>query len=90
MALVVRAFQELLRHYKVCWSKLTEKNRKMEGHYHGQRWSTWFLWVEGVKQTDIHRRLAAICGQKAPARSTVFKWVQSFDRWLSMSGIATH
>jgi hypothetical protein len=34
--------------------------------------------VEGVKASDIHRRLSAICGEKATARSTVLNWVQNF------------
>jgi hypothetical protein len=31
------------------------------------------------EQPGIHRRLSAICGQNAPARSTVFNWVRGFN-----------
>ena len=41
------------------------------------RWTTWFLWKEAVTPSDILCRLFAICGEKAPAFSTVFSWVQS-------------
>ena len=50
----------------------------MEGNYLGRMWTTWFLWAEGVKLSDIHRRLSAICGEKAPAGSTVINCVRSF------------
>jgi len=39
---------------------------QMEGDYHGQRRIMWFQW-NGVKPPDIHRRLPAICRQKASA-----------------------
>jgi histone-lysine N-methyltransferase SETMAR len=51
----------------------------MEGDYHGQRWTTWFLCKEGVSAADIHRQLAAVCGDAAPSRRTVFRWVESFN-----------
>jgi hypothetical protein len=31
-----------------------------------------------VEGRHIHCQLSAICGEKAPVHSTVFKWVQSF------------
>jgi hypothetical protein len=39
----------------------------------------WFLWKGDVKPSDIHRRLPAIDGEKAAARSTVFNWVRGFN-----------
>jgi len=50
-----------------------DKNLKMEGDYHGQSWTMWFLHKEGVKLSDIHRWSSAVCGEIAPSRSTVFK-----------------
>ena len=50
----------------------------MEGDYQGQRHTTCFLLKESVKPSDIRRRLSAICGEKAPARSIVLNWVRSF------------
>jgi hypothetical protein len=51
----------------------------MEGDYHGQRWTMWFLCKQGVKPPDIHHWLSAICGEKTPAHSTMFNWVWSFN-----------
>jgi hypothetical protein len=51
----------------------------MEGEYRWQRLTTWFLWKEGVKPSDIHRRLSTICGKKAPAGSTVCNRARSFN-----------
>jgi hypothetical protein len=56
-----------------------DKSRKMEGDYHGQRWTTWFLWQEGITPSDIQLQFSAVCGQKVPARSTVFSWVWGFS-----------
>ena len=54
-----------------------DKGRKMEGDYHEQRRTTWFLGKEGVKLSDIDRLLSEIRGGKAPASSTVFNWLRS-------------
>jgi hypothetical protein len=51
----------------------------MEGVYHGQRWTTWFLRKEGITLSDIQRRLSAVFGQKAPAYGSVFSWVRGFS-----------
>jgi len=51
---------------------------KMGGDYHGQRRTTCFPLKEGVKLLDIHSRLSALCGEKAPACSIVLNWVRSF------------
>jgi hypothetical protein len=56
-----------------------DKICKMEGDYHEQRRTTWFLWEEDVAPSDIHRRLSAVCGQKAAARSTVFSWARGVN-----------
>jgi hypothetical protein len=37
------------------------------------------VWKEGIKLSDIHRQLFAVCGDKAPACSSAFKWVWSFN-----------
>jgi len=50
----------------------------MEGDYHGQRRTTCFLLKEGIKPLDIHGRLSAVCGEKAPAFSIVLNWVRGF------------
>jgi hypothetical protein len=36
----------------------------MDGDYHGQRRTTWFLWKEFLKPSDIHCWLSAVCGEK--------------------------
>jgi hypothetical protein len=46
---------------------------------HGQRKTTWFLWEEGIKPSDIRHWLSAVYGEKAPACSTVFNLVWSFN-----------
>ena len=81
MALVVHVCEKLLHCYQVQWSKRMDKSRKMEGDYHGQRRTTWFLRKEGVTPSDIRRQLYAVCGQKTPARSTVFNWGMGFRQW---------
>jgi len=47
----------------------------MVGDYRGSDGPRGFWWNEGVTPSDIHRRLPAICGERAPERSTVFNWV---------------
>lgn len=56
----------------------------VEDNYHEQRWTTWFLWKEGVKPSDILCQLSAICREKALAHSTVFNCV-----WPCNSGKGT-
>jgi hypothetical protein len=46
----------------------------------------WFLWKECFKASDIYRRLSAICGEKAPVRSTVFNWGRTFNSGKEMQG----
>ena len=43
------------------------------------RWTTWFLWKEGIKASDIHCRFSTDFGEKTPARSTVFNLVRSLN-----------
>jgi hypothetical protein len=54
-----------------------DKTSKMEGDYHGQRRTMCFLF-KGVKPLDIHCRLSAVYGEKAPAFSIVLNWVRNF------------
>jgi len=51
----------------------------MGGDYHGRGWTMWLLWKEGIKSSYIHYQLFAICGENAPACSTVFNWAWSFN-----------
>jgi len=62
--------EKLLHHYQFYWSKRLDMSRKMEVDYHGQRWTSLFLWKDGAKSSDIHPRLSAVYGEKSPARST--------------------
>lgn len=57
--------------------KCRENGCKMEGDSQGQRWIMRFLCEEGIKLSNINRHLHAICREKAPTHSTVFKWAQS-------------
>jgi len=51
----------------------------MEGNYHWQSRTTWFVCKEGITPSDVERRLSAFCGQKARACGTVFSWVRGFS-----------
>ena len=55
------------------------KSSKLEADCHVQTRTTWFLWKEGVKPSDIESRLCVVCGNKAPAGSTVSNWIGSFS-----------
>jgi len=57
----------------------SDKSCKMEGDYHRQRWTAWFLLKHGVKLSHIHCWLSAVCGEKRHAHSSVFSWVWSFS-----------
>ena len=50
----------------------------MESDVAGQRYTTWFLWREGVSAAEIHRRLTAVCGPNSPSRATVYNWIDAF------------
>jgi hypothetical protein len=52
----------------------------MEKVYHGQRLTTWFLWKEAIKISDIESRLCAVCGNKSPAGDIVSNYIRSFSR----------
>jgi hypothetical protein len=59
----------------------------MEGDCHGgQRLTTWSWWKEGFKPSDVHCQVSAICGEKAPARSSVFNWAWNFDSGKETAG----
>jgi len=37
-----------------------------------------FLWAEGVKAVEIHRRMLAQYGQSTMSQQKVYEWVESF------------
>jgi len=55
------------------------KSRRLEGDYHGQRLTVWFVWKESVRPSDIERCLCAVCGNKSPASDTVSNYIRSFS-----------
>jgi hypothetical protein len=50
----------------------------------------WFLWKGGDKPLDILCRLSAVCGEKAPACSTVFIWVHNLNSGEETALAAIH
>jgi hypothetical protein len=79
MALVMHAWEKLLLHYRVLCLKCINYSCKIEGHYHGQRWTIWLMW-RCIKTSHICSWLSAIFGGKAPTHSTtVFNLVWSFS-----------
>jgi hypothetical protein len=62
----------------------------MEGDYRGQKWTTWFLWKEDLRPSDIRSLLYEICGQKTPARSTAFNWAGNFHTGKETAQAAVH
>jgi len=68
----------------------------MEGDCHGQIWTMWFLWKEGVTLLDICYQLSAICEEQAQHAvlcsagygTSTLAW--EVHRQLSVSGILTH
>jgi hypothetical protein len=79
MALVIHDCENLLSLPSLVL-KHTDKSIKMEGDYHGHRWTTRFLRKEGVKLPDISR-LSVVCGQKAPAYSSAHLG-NELQQWL--------
>jgi hypothetical protein len=67
-----------------------DKSCKIEGDYHGQRWTTWFLWKYGIKHSDVNRLLSAVCVEKVPSVSIVFNWVQSFNNGKEIALATVH
>jgi len=43
-----------------------------------QRGIVWFLWAEGVKPVEIHRRMLAQYGQSTMSQRKVYEWVERF------------
>jgi len=43
-----------------------------------QRGVVWFLWAEGVKPVEIHRRMLAQYGQSTMSQREVYEWVERF------------
>jgi len=62
----------------------------MEVDYLEQRWTTWFLWKEGIKPLDIHCRECAAFGEGAPVCSTAFKGVWCFNSGKETAQAAVH
>jgi hypothetical protein len=64
-----------------------DKNLKMEGDYHGQSWTMWFLHKEGIKLLDIHHWSSAVCGEIAPSCSSVFKCCLDSDKETAQAAV---
>jgi hypothetical protein len=88
MALVMHFCEKPLHHYHIRRPKCVNKSRKMEGDYHGQRQTSWFLGKEGVTPSDIQRPLSAVRGQKAPPCGSVFSWVRGFSSGKETAQVA--
>ena len=43
-----------------------------------QRGVVRFLWAEGVKPVEIHRRMLALYGQSTTSQRKVYEWVERF------------
>jgi len=43
-----------------------------------QRGVVWFLWAEGAKPVEIHRRMLAQYGQSTTSQRKVYEWVERF------------
>ena len=63
---------------------------KMEVNYLEQRWTTWFLWKEGVKPSDIRCRECAAFGERAPVCSAVFKGAWFLNNGKEIAQAAVH
>jgi len=69
--------------------KVHEQGSQMESSYREHRWTTWFPWKEGIKLSDIHCQLSAICGEKAPVPSTV-KLGTDLQQWQETTQAVVH
>ena len=49
-----------------------------DGTIEEQRGVVRFLWVEGVKPVEIHRRMLAQYGHSTMSQRTVYEWVERF------------
>ena len=49
-----------------------------DGTIEEQRGVVRFLWVEGVKPVEIHRRMLAQYGQSTMSQRKVYEWVERF------------
>ena len=43
-----------------------------------QRGVVRFVWAEGVKPVEIHRRMLAQCGQSTMSQRKVYEWMERF------------
>jgi len=68
----VKSYCVIAKSSRSAW---TWTSRETEGDYHGRLRT---IWKEGVKPSDIHSRLSAVCGETAPKPSTVYR-LQSFN-----------
>ena len=65
-------------------------SRKMEVDYLEQRWTTWILWKDVIKPSDIHCWECVVCGEKTPVCSTVFNRVCCFNSGKEIAQAAAH
>ena len=79
MAIVRHACIKTVSSIPILVVEVYEQESQNEGMYNWQRLIARFLCKEGAKPSDIHRRISAILGQKAPAHSNMFNWVRSFN-----------
>jgi hypothetical protein len=43
-----------------------------------------FLWAEGIKPSEIHRRMLVQYGDKCIGQREVYEWVESFKKWKNV------
>lgn len=63
--------------------------RKMKGYFRVYKRIMWLLWKGGDKPSDIHSRFSAVCGERAPEPSTVYR-VQSFNSAMATALATVH
>ena len=71
----MQACVKLLCHYQVLWLKCMAWILKMEGDYHQQRWTMWFLWKEGIKTVTCSAGYRASTGMET-MQAAVHEWYQ--------------
>ena len=55
-----------------------EHGRSFARLLHRRTWRMRFLWAEGLKPVEIHRRMVAQYGQSTMNQRKVYEWVQRF------------
>jgi hypothetical protein len=43
-----------------------------------------FLWAEGIKPSEIHRRMLVQYGGKCIGQREVYEWVERFKKWKNV------